>query len=417
MKIRKVGTIYWMILLAALPGLAAADAAPAPYMGQEPPGLVPKIFAPGFISLADRRESFITFTPDGNECYFTVHQTEWAPYWIMMTVYRDGAWTTPQRAPFTNDVSLCPSISPDGSRLFFCSHRDNAKGHGVWQCLRTAEGDWSTPVEMDRQISSGSMEFSCHLSDKGNMFVCSWRAGGQGGCDGWRIPYVDGRFQQAENLTALNSSVGDCCFVPGPHEAYLIFQSRRPPSGNQGGFFGTDLFISFASPKGGWTPPRNLGPTINSSATDGFASISHDGRYLFFSSDRAGTNDIYWVSVKAFLPDPNGPISNLSTGQRFASIQAAINYAEPGQVIQLSPGTYKENLILPDIPLTIRSANPLDPAVVAGTMLAGDKKSPVVKLLPGTCVRSIQGLTITGGADGIVDSGPQLQLSACVIPD
>jgi hypothetical protein len=376
--------IGWMILFASLAGQAADSAAtPHYYMGQEPPGLVPQVFAPGFISLANRHESFITFTPDGNECYFTVHQTDWAPYWIMMTVYRDGAWTTPQRAPFTNDSSLCPDISSDGTKLSFCSNRGTPGGAGVWQCLRTADGDWSTPVEMDRQISSGSMEFSCHLSDLGNMFVCSWRAGGQGGCDGWRIPCVNGHFQQAENLKTLNSSVGDCGFAPGPREAYLIFQSRRPPTGNGGGFFGTDLYISFALPEGGWTPPRNLGPTINSSATDGFAWISHDGRYLFFSSDRQGTDDIYWVSVKAFLPDPNGLVSNLTTGKRFDCIQAAVNYAEPGQVILLSPGTYNENLILPDIPLTIRSTNSLDSAVVSRTILCGDKGSPVVRLMPG----------------------------------
>ncbi len=404
-----IQVLVFNLLCCAWGDLRALDLAKGPYLGQEPPGLAAKVFAPGFISLASRHESFICFAPDGKECYFTEHQADWAPYWIMMTLCRDGEWTPPQRASFTNNESLCTDISSDGTRLFF------GRNAGVYQCLRTAEGGWSAPVEMDPQISSGQMEFSCHLSDKGNLFVCSWRAGGLGGCDGWRIPCVNGQWQQAENLRALNSSVGDCGFAPGPKEGYLVFQSRRPPSGGGGGFFGTDLLISFASPAGGWTAPRNLGPAINSPATDGFPWISHDGKYLFFSSDRQGTDDIYWVSVNAFLPDPNGPVLNLSTGQRFAGVQAAINFAESGQVIVLSPGTYRENLVLPNTPLTIRSANAQDSAVVALTSAVGNGNAPVVTLSAGTALRSIQGLTITGGTDGVTCSGACLRLSSCVI--
>jgi hypothetical protein len=119
--------------------------------------------------------------------------------------------------------------------------------------------------------------------------------------------------------------------------------------------------------------------------------------------------------VEAFLPDPNGPIFNLSTGQRFASIQNAVNYAQSGQTILVSPGTYHENLILPNIPLMIRSANALDSAVVSLTTLSGEKATPVVTLMAGSALRSLQGLTITGGADGIICPGAQLQASHCVV--
>jgi uncharacterized protein (TIGR02145 family) len=117
----------------------------------------------------------------------------------------------------------------------------------------------------------------------------------------------------------------------------------------------------------------------------------------------------------AVLKDPNGPIYNLSTGERFASIQAAIDLALPGEVILVSPGTYQESLVLPDIPLTIRSANREDAAVVSWTVLAGNGNSPVVTLRPGTAIRSIQGLTIAGGMDGVVCPGARLSLSFCVI--
>ena len=298
--------LFFVCLGAVAGSLLAAERPHGLYFGQEPPGLIPQVFAPGFISLPNQHESQITFTPDGNECYFTRHDAQWSTACIMQTVQRNGTWTPPRKATFSNDWSLCPSISADGLRLFFSSNRGTAGGPGVWQCLRTPQGGWSDPVEMNRQISSTSYEYSCHLSDLGNMFVCSWREGGLGGCDGWRIDCVEGKFPKAKNLTALNSRVGDCCFAPGPKEAYLIFQSRRPPTGNGGGYFGTDLFISFAAPEGGWSPPQNLGQTINSEETDSGPWISHDGRYLFFSSTRQGTSDIYWVETRAFLPEPTG---------------------------------------------------------------------------------------------------------------
>jgi hypothetical protein len=315
-------TIWCLSIVGFACGAWSAVSASQPpqgaYLGQEPPGLVPQVFAPGFISLANRHESFLTFSPDGNECYFTQHDANWSMAWIMKTACRQGTWTRPQRASFSNDWSLCPSISADGLRLFFSSNRGTPGGPGIWQCTRTPDGGWSEPQEMNREISSTSYEYSCHLSDLGNMFVCSWRQGGRGGCDGWRIPCVEGHWQPAENLSIVNSEVGDCCFAPGPGEAYLIFQSRRPPTGSGGGFFGTDLFISFATPAGGWTDPCNLGPNINSAQTDHGPWISHDGRYLFFSSDRAGSSDIYWIETRAFLPDPNDPIGDLIAGSTTA---------------------------------------------------------------------------------------------------
>jgi hypothetical protein len=198
--------------------------------------------------------------------------------------------------------------------------------------------------------------------------------------------------------------------MPGPGEEYVVWNSNRP-----GGFGGTDIYISFPDGQGGWTEPRNMGAAINSSGNDGSASLSPDQKYLFFCRETSGDSNIYWVSVGAFLPDPNGPVYNLSTGKRFAGIQVAVNYAEAGQVIMISPGTYRENLTLPNIPLTIRSANAQDSAVVSLTGAVGDGSAPVVTLLPGTALRSIQGLTITGGADGVVCSGAQLKLSSCVI--
>jgi hypothetical protein len=321
---RKEFLIFMFILIAqSLFGQQFTDLY-GDYLGQTPPGNTPVLFAPGFVSLENRMEYFITFSPDGKECYFTIDDANGVGY-IMETIYSDSAWTVPQKTSFAKSQSICPSISPDGTKLFFSSPVTSSDDRGIYQCQRTDSG-WSAPVEMNREVSSRVFESSCRLSDKGNFYVCSWRSGGKGGCDGWRIPYINGVYKKAENLGLLNSSDGDCHWAPGPNESYLIWNSRRPLTGETSAFYRTDLFISYSKPNGGWTCPRNLGPKINSTATDMGAWISQDGKYLFFSSDRRGAegdNDIYWVSTNFidslkntnFSPYVNRAISNQAAKQ------------------------------------------------------------------------------------------------------
>jgi hypothetical protein len=41
-----------------------------PYLGQKPPGMMPELFAPGFVSTESHREYSCTFIPDGKEFHF-----------------------------------------------------------------------------------------------------------------------------------------------------------------------------------------------------------------------------------------------------------------------------------------------------------------------------------------------------------
>jgi hypothetical protein len=195
----------------------------------------------------------------------------------------------------------------------------------------------------------------------------------------------------------------------------LIFTSHR-----SGGYGKGDLYISFRKNDGSWGTPVNLGPHFNTTAYENGSTISPDGKFLFFTRRQdwhtSIDSNIYWVSVKAFLPDPdpNGPVFNMMTGQRFSSIQAAINDAQSGQTILLSPGEYKENITLPPKELTIRSANAQDSAIVSLTTISGDSRYAVVTLSPGSTIKLL-GLTICDGATGISCSEAQLQVNHCVV--
>ena len=97
---------------------------------------------------------------------------------------------------------------------------------------------------------------------------------------------------------------------------YLYFASDMP--GGQGG---SDIYFS-EKVNGQWSKPVNLGPVINSSATENFPFIHSSGR-LYFSSDRSGGPgrlDVYYTSFSsgkwddpALVPEPvNSPADDFA---------------------------------------------------------------------------------------------------------
>src|SRR5438034_1733573 len=72
----------------------------------------------------------------------------------------------------------------------------------------------------------------------------------------------------------------------------LYFNSNRP-----GGFGGNDIWVSRrATREDAWGAPVNLGPTINTASNEDTPSFSRDGHTMYFNSDRPGgfgLRDIY----------------------------------------------------------------------------------------------------------------------------
>jgi hypothetical protein len=82
----------------------------------------------------------------------------------------------------------------------------------------------------------------------------------------------------------------------------------------------------------GWSAPVNLGPTFNSAASDAGPAISSDGLSLYFHSDRPGgqgANDI-WVSQRATVNDPWGPLANLGPTINTASAESQPAFSADG---------------------------------------------------------------------------------------
>ena len=82
----------------------------------------------------------------------------------------------------------------------------------------------------------------------------------------------------------------------------------------------------------------------------------------------------------------------------FKTIQQGIDAASDGDTVIVAPETYVENIHFDGKDIVLRSTDPLDPAIVADTIIDGDEASSVVTFSGNegeTCLLS--GFTIRNG--------------------
>jgi hypothetical protein len=187
----------------------------------------------------------------------------------------------------------------------------------------------------------------------------------------------------------MNSTITD---VTGNPDNYMheAAQADNPPSG------------TFYDPESDGTPLASLGVHEH-------WNNPVDKKY----SRNLGTGDGIELVVPSFATE-DGPIENTTSGTKYDHIRHAINEANHGDEIVLSEGVYNENINFSGKNLTLSSIDPGNPAVVAGTVLAGD--GPVITFATGEdagCV--LTGFTITGPQAAIYCLGSSPAISACRI--
>ena len=86
-------------------------------------------------------------------------------------------------------------------------------------------------------------------------------------------------------------------------------------------------------------------------------------------------------------------------GVDYTTIQAAINAADEGDVIIVSPGRYVENINLLGKAITLQSTEPIDPSIVESTIIDGGGMGSVIRCDSNeTAETGISGFVITGGS-------------------
>lgn len=267
-----------------------------PYLGQEPPGLSPVVFAPGVVSTLDN-ELNASFTPDGGELYFSVRQG--GNHTLMTVRLENGFWNDRTTVSFSGEYGdVDPFVTLDGARIYFSSKRPldstgEDKDSDLWFADRTASGEWDEPTHLAELSSAGTDDYYTSVASDGTLYFSRFAAEGEGG-DLYRSTPLDGVFGEPELLgPPLNTDSNEHDPFISPDGSFLIFTSNRP-----GGFGEGDLYVSVRGADSTWSEPINLGEEINSPGYDYCAMLSPDGRYLFFTRSLNNNGDIYWVDAE-----------------------------------------------------------------------------------------------------------------------
>lgn len=267
------------------------------YLGMRRPGLRPEIFALGIVSTENREHSGLVFSPDLKELYFTIQfERSEGGYGQHMFVMREenGHWTKPQNPFQTTYGNNCGSISSDGKRMYFHSHRprtengERIRDTDIWLMERTGY-EWDEPVRLSAPINSDFFDVGPKITDSGALYFSSNRDNGNS--DIYRAGYQDGRFLAPEKIKgAVNTESYETISYVAPDESFLIYYYHYP-----GDFFQPGLMISFQNADGSWGKPVDMKGTLGLKANDLLhAGLSPDGKYLFILDDM----DIYWVDAK-----------------------------------------------------------------------------------------------------------------------
>lgn len=283
----------------AAPNVAHWSDVSGPYLGQNPPSMVPELFAPDLIS-TDQSEIGSVFSPDHSEFYFTTWTKETGTK-IMVVRQIDGAWVAPESASFSNHPSdVDVALSVDGTKIFFGTRRprpgeaeERQDGFDIWYASRTDTG-WGEEDFLGPIVNSGTSQVYPIATSDGTLYFQAIRDGGYGRADIYRSRLVDGAYQTPENLgPTVNSENYEGDVYVAPDESYMIISIY----GREDDIGGGDLYVSFRDTSGEWSRPKNMGPDINSARRDFCPMVTPDGKYLFFSSKRLGGGDIFWVDA------------------------------------------------------------------------------------------------------------------------
>jgi len=270
---------------------------------------VPQIFAPGIISLENQMEGGFAISRDGKMIIYRIFcSSKKDPLILKGYVMKEENWFELDSLPFDSPFKEWDfNFSRKKNQFFFTSNRplnvndrEEQKESKIW-VIEYKNSEWSEPVLLKKPINKQD-SFSGYpsISNKGTMYFHSNRKNGFGLTDIYFAESQDERFSKVKNAgNIINSDYEELDPSISPDENYLIFMSTRPSSYFSDG----DMYISFCDKNGQWSKSIALGGILGYA---GHPCISSDGKYLFFSSNRNGSYDIFEIQtdfIKVFCEE------------------------------------------------------------------------------------------------------------------
>jgi len=174
-----------------------------------------------------------------------------------------GNWSDPQPITIKGvDKNIAPEVSlavaEEGEAIILSlDHQDAYGGNDLFVAFKTGENSFGKPIHLGPAVNSQSHEKAPFLSSDGRtMFFSSNRQNVMGGYDLFMVYRLDDSWTH-------------------------------------------------------WTAPKRFLAPINSSANEGFPCFNRTSGYLYFSSDRNGSSDIFRVSIAPPISEEVRVVGNI----------------------------------------------------------------------------------------------------------
>jgi outer membrane protein OmpA-like peptidoglycan-associated protein/Tol biopolymer transport system component len=263
----------------------------------------------GFYINSVNREYFPTLTADGQTLIFTRVVNGNEDFYVSNK--RNEEWE--KAKPLSNQINTpnynegAQSISPDGKYLFFTGcNRPDSYGRCDIYVSRKEGNDWGKAINLGNVINSEYWESQPSISPDGStLYFLSNRPGGVGSYDIWESTLTeDGKWTNPVNLgPKVNTPYDESTPFIHADGKTLYFSSNGWP-----GFGDKDIFYSRMNANGEFETPINLGYPINSYNEEIGLMVTADGKEGMFSSNMQGGGfgelDIYHFK----LPEKAAPL-------------------------------------------------------------------------------------------------------------
>lgn len=222
---------------------------------------------------------------------------------LFYSIHEVNGWRRGENVGNTFNTKLDEGMSTlvrDGRRMFFtaCKREDVIGVCDIWEAQ--IEGHEIKEVKpILGHPNSEKWESQAAISCDGRtLYFSSIREGGLGGADIWYSKkMLNGNWSPPMNMgPSINTPQDEeSPFISNDGRTLFFTSTGHLSLGDQ------DIFMSFLNEKGVWELPTNLGPEINSPFTERCFFLSADGRTGYFASNRPegfGGMDIYQVQFK-----------------------------------------------------------------------------------------------------------------------
>ncbi|MDT8401573.1 MAG: OmpA family protein [Bacteroidales bacterium] len=232
------------------------------------------------------------------------------------------------------------TLEAAGNYMYFtaCNRADGKGSCDIYYSARAGSG-WKQGINIGGPVNSKYWEAQPSLSSDGStLFFVSNRPGGFGGLDIWLSKQVkDGRWSEPVNLGNIINTPGDemSPFIHFDGKTLYFSSNGRPCMG------GFDIFMSRLKADSTWSEPENLGYPINTQTDEIGLVINSSGEVAYFSSkiNQLKGRDLYYFEMPESLrPDPvsylKGKVIDRISGQELKAEYELINLSTGKRLVK-----------------------------------------------------------------------------------